>query len=785
LLFAFGVASAFCMNAYATSAPLPTPVIDSVTPTVITASLSPQTFTITGHDFISGDSIQATALLGTGRVDLARSPTFVSATKMTFTVQCLPTESGAVDVRVTHAGGVYGVAPAAMTLQAQLSDLTPIIFDEIGEILHTDLRAIRTVVRAQVTPHSNATLILGGNLRFHYENAYGHGVLTAVDDDGDGVVAFPTLQYAPGDMFFAVVDLSGVMHKTKAPFQEDLPDSTWIPSQPHPQRSPDGTMSRYDLDFYRDYFAEFLWVRPGVGAWWVRAYDHSATDADGVPFYDYHAVVRTAVFQPLFAASGPAPPSFAPSDIVGVLTVHEWSVERLPSPLTGSTGGEIKLFSDYNPPTEGNDCKVYVRRVNGSEGPVSVSYHTSDKTARAGIDYLATAGTVTFAPGEYLKTISIPTIDDGVYGYGGKYFSLDIAADGVTAWDTANYVFIQDAQSAPVISVADVRVNEGDAASSTVQVPVVLSGKSLVTTSLIWQTIDDHQNAGPIHALTFAPGETQKFIPITYAGNMLPDPDRTITIGLYSPEHATLDNQTAKVTIVDDDTQALSVDDTTAEEESQTANFLVTMSRGVNAPVTVHYATVDGTATAPLDYTATSGILTFAAGEIAKSVTVPVIRDEIADSGETFALRLSDAAGATIRKSTGTATLVETVLPQPLVLIDDIAVAEGNAGTTDAKFNVRLSFPSARQVIVAWRTENGSARDDSDYIAGVGTLTFAPGETSLPVTVKNSGDTTPEPNENYRLVIIGASNAIAGSGGTCTIVNDDGQPPPPRRRAAH
>jgi chitinase len=146
---------------------------------------------------------------------------------------------------------------------------------------------------------------------------------------------------------------------------------------------------------------------------------------------------------------------------------------------------------------------------------------------------------------------------------------------------------------------------------------------------------------------------------------------------------------------------------------------------------------------------------------------------------------LSDAAGATIRKSTGTATLVETVLPQPLVLIDDIAVAEGNAGTTDAKFNVRLSFPSARQVIVAWRTENGSARDDSDYIAGVGTLTFAPGETSLPVTVKNSGDTTPEPNENYRLVIIGASNAIAGSGGTCTIVNDDGQPPPPRRRAAH
>jgi hypothetical protein len=50
-------------------------------------------------------------------------------------------------------------------------------------------------------------------------------------------------------------------------------------------------------------------------------------------------------------------------------------------------------------------------------------------------------------------------------------------------------------------------------------------------------------------------------------------------------------------------------------------------------------------------------------------------------------------------------------------------------------------------VIVAWKSENGSARDDSDYTAGIGTLTCAPGETVHPVTVKISGDTTAEPNE--------------------------------------
>jgi hypothetical protein len=786
LLFAFGIASAFCVNAYAASAPLPTPVIDSVTPAVITASLSPQTFTITGHDFISGASVDADDVSGTDHGDLVRSATVVSATKITFTVQCLPTENGVVDVRVSNPNGTYSVAHAAMTLQAQLSDLTPVIFDETGDLLHYDPRAIRTVIRAQVTPHSNATLIYGGNVLVRYENYYSSGVLTAVDDDGDGVVAFPALPTAPGGIVFVVVDLSGVMHMTQAPYQQPLPDSTWAPSQPHPQRSTDGTISRYDLSFSTDFGARFLWVRPGVGAWWVYGNDRTATDADGVPFYDHYAVIRTAVFEPLFAADGPPPPSFAPSDVVAIFTYHMWSVERLPWPLIGSTGGEIRLFSDYVAPIEGTDCKVYVRRVAGSEGSVSVSYHTSDKTARAGIDYLATAGTVTFAPGEYVKTISIPTIDDGAYGYGGKYFSLVAAADGATVPAPTQDVFIQDAESEPVISVADVRVNEGDDASGTVQVPVLLSGKSLVTTSLIWQIIDEHQKVGPVHALSFAPGETQKFITITYAGNMVPDPDRTITILLEGPQYATLGNQTATVTIVDDDGPRISVNDITAEEQSETATFVVTMSRAVNATATVRYATFDGTATAPLDYAATSGTLTFAPGEITKTVTVPVVRDQIADPGETFTLLLSDAFGATILKSTGVATILESDrLPQPVVLIDDISVAEGNSGTTDAKFNVRLSFASALPVTVAWRTENGTAHDDSDYSFGIGTLTFAPGETVLPVIVKISGDTIAEPNEVFRVVVLGASNAIAGSGASCTIINDDGQLPPPRHRAAH
>ena len=61
------------------------------------------------------------------------------------------------------------------------------------------------------------------------------------------------------------------------------------------------------------------------------------------------------------------------------------------------------------------------------------------------------------------------------------------------------------------------------------------------------------------------------------------------------------------------------------------------------------YATEDGTAAAGADYTATSGTLTFAAGETAKTVSVPVLDDAIDEGKETMRLLLSNPKGAYLR----------------------------------------------------------------------------------------------------------------------------------------
>ncbi len=103
----------------------------------------------------------------------------------------------------------------------------------------------------------------------------------------------------------------------------------------------------------------------------------------------------------------------------------------------------------------------------------------------------------------------------------------------------------------------------------------------------------------------------------------------------------------------------LSVADARATEGVDSAvEFAVTLSRAASDTVTVDYATADGTATAGEDYTATSGTLTFAAGETAKTVAVPVLDDAHDEGEETFRFRLSNAQGAVIADREAVGTIV-------------------------------------------------------------------------------------------------------------------------------
>jgi aryl-phospho-beta-D-glucosidase BglC (GH1 family) len=213
-----------------------------------------------------------------------------------------------------------------------------------------------------------------------------------------------------------------------------------------------------------------------------------------------------------------------------------------------------------------------------------------------------------------------------------------------------------------------------------------------------------------------------------------------------------------------------------------TAVFTVTLSQASTQAVTVSYATANGTAVAGSDYAAMSGVVTFAPGETSRTVSVPVIRDTIAESTEAFTLLLSSPVGATLTRSSATATIQDddsaTPPTPPTATIANVSVNEGNSGTSTARYTVTLSAATAAPVTITYVTANGTATAGSDYVAKSGTLSFAAGETTKSIDVVINGDTLVEVDETFQVRLTAASGAtILTSQATGTIRNDD-QPPP-------
>jgi hypothetical protein len=110
----------------------------------------------------------------------------------------------------------------------------------------------------------------------------------------------------------------------------------------------------------------------------------------------------------------------------------------------------------------------------------------------------------------------------------------------------------------------------------------------------------------------------------------------------------------------------------------------------------------------------------------------------------------------------------------PLLGINNVELTEGNAGTKPFVFTVELSEPSAGPVTVQFSTRDGTAQAGSDYVATSGTLTFAPGEVTKPVTVLVNGDTEPEEIEVFFVDLANASGATIGDAeGLGRIFNDE------------
>ena len=533
--------------------------------------------------------------------------------------------------------------------------------------------------------------------------------------------------------------------------------------------------------------------------------------------------------------------------------------------------------------------------------PVTVDWKTSDGTATAGTDYTAANGSLSFGTGEDTKTISVTVTGDNVDEPNETITVTLSNAPGATITDATATGTITDDDGPPAVTLvltpASITENGGKSTvTATLDRPSSAATTVTVSAAPVTPAVSgDYTLSGS--QLTIAAGQTTSTgeVTITAVNNDVDALDKTVTVsatatntqGVTAPKDVTL-------TITDDDAPMLSIADASVNEgdsgESPTLTFTVTLTPAATLPVTVDWATSDGTAQAGTDYTAANGSLRFDTGDESKTITVTVTGDDVDEPNETFTVTLSNAPSATITDATGAGTITDDdgppavtlvltpasigeaggkstvtatldrrssaattvtvtaapvdpalasdytlsgsqltiaagattstgevtitavdndvdaldkmvtvsataandqgiTAPQnvtltitdddaPALSIADASVTEGDSGTSATlTFTVTLTPAATLPVTVDWKTADGTAEAGTDYTAGNGTLTFNTGDESKTVTVPVTGDNTDEPNETLTVTLSNAPGAtLAKATATGTITDDDGPP---------
>lgn len=211
------------------------------------------------------------------------------------------------------------------------------------------------------------------------------------------------------------------------------------------------------------------------------------------------------------------------------------------------------------------------------------------------------------------------------------------------------------AADAPFVSINDApRVVEGNAGTKAMTFTVTLSAASTREIRVSYATVDGTAVAGRDYqaasgTLVFAPGQTTATVTVMVYGDRAAEGDESFSVRV-TPVNAFTADGIGSGTIADDEPRMRIADARVTEGNRgvKYVTFTVSLSAAYDQAVTVDFATQNGTATAGSDYQATSGKLTFAAGEITKTVTVAIYGDSAKEQDEYFYLKLSDSTGTVL-----------------------------------------------------------------------------------------------------------------------------------------
>lgn len=407
---------------------------------------------------------------------------------------------------------------------------------------------------------------------------------------------------------------------------------------------------------------------------------------------------------------------------------------------------------------------IFVQRIGGTNGGVSVDYATQDGTAYDGTNYDAISGTLTFAGGETLKSISLPLrYDPAVTGDLNLLLKLSNPSSGtLLGTPSTSVIVVQDADAGINFtnSVMSVLKNSGNAV-----IAVVCGNPSIEPTgadtnippwTVNYATADGTALAGLDYQATsgklyFTNGIGTNFIVVPIMNNTLVTGDHTFSVSLFNvtPPAQLLAPSNMVVTIVNNNSGLNFSSPSYSVQKTGVAATMTVLRRDyTNTTSSVNFATANGSAVAGTDYIATNGVLVFTNGETSKTFSVTVIASTAVQPDKTVLLQLYNptngfliapyAATLTIHDNTGS-----LVVPAGSALLSENLVTNGiidPAETVSLLLALRASggtnIPSVYATLLS---TNGITSPSPATAVSYGSLTVGGASVSRPFTFTASG----------------------------------------------
>lgn len=356
-----------------------------------------------------------------------------------------------------------------------------------------------------------------------------------------------------------------------------------------------------------------------------------------------------------------------------------------------SDGGGVLNFGASEPPnvemtavqtvaTEGGAPASFTLKRSGDISAaltVNISIEGDAGTA----DFASLPAGVTFAAGSGTATLTLSAADDAAFEPAESFTLKLLPGAAYHASEAANEIRGSVADNEPppggTIAFSSASYTAAEGAGNVATITLTRSGATTGAVSALMTAIDGTALSGSDYSPTnvivqWANGDsTPKQVNIPLVNDGAIEADETVNLSLSQPTgDSALGLASAVLSIADDEppTFELTPSSATVSENATGVTFTITRVGGANATVAVSYATANGTAVSPADYTAQSGALTWTPGEPgAKQVTIPLNDDTLYEgASETFTFTISNPTGGGVIISQPTATItINENDPQP------------------------------------------------------------------------------------------------------------------------